>query len=196
REQAEVAGLSRRRRSTGGEPAGAPPVSCLFFRLGGPMQMFFRLPHSRLRQDSIQAARTLAVVLALAAAPAARAHQPLLWASLQPGPPAVGSRALHQLAHPRQYDPEYPAAPAPPPAPRPRPILIGLWYPARATNTPPFAHAHYLDVPSDDPVAGPFARRLMPHMREVVCDGVFGKKTAALSPAEAAPFAPFLAIRT
>jgi tetratricopeptide (TPR) repeat protein len=126
----------------------------------------------------------------------AGAPEPLLWGGLEPGPHAVGFRALYQLDHTRQYDPEYVDDPERPPDPRPRPILVGVWYPARATGAGPMAYRQYLDVPSDDPLVGPFARRLMPHMRAVACEEAVGNKPGALTPAEAAAVERLLAAET
>jgi hypothetical protein len=134
-------------------------------------------------------------VVALGSTPAA-AQEQLLWGSLKPGPHAVGFSALYQLDPTRQYDPEYATDPQRPTAPRPRPILIGVWYPAQATKARPIVYRQYLEIPSDDPRVAPFAQRLMPFVREVVCEETIGKKTQALSPDEAPAFERFLATET
>src|SRR5262249_1555434 len=54
----------------------------------------------------------LAVVVVLAAAPAAGAQELLLRGGLKPGPHAVGYRTLYQLDHTRRYDPERATDPA------------------------------------------------------------------------------------
>jgi tetratricopeptide (TPR) repeat protein len=136
-----------------------------------------------------------AVVGALAPTPAGPQEQ-LLWGGLKTGPHAVGFRKLYQLDHTREYDPEYAADPEHPPAPRPRPILICAWYPARATNARPIAYRQYLEVASDDPLVASFARRLMPFVRDVVCEETTGKQPKALTPAEAAAFERLLAAKT
>jgi hypothetical protein len=136
-----------------------------------------------------------ALVLTLGAAPA-EAQEPLLWGGLKPGPHAVGYRTLYQLDHTRQYDPEYATDMMRLPAHRPRPILICVWYPAKKTSAKPMEYRQYLDIPTDDPQAAPFARRLMPFIREVVCEETTGKKPKDLTPAEAAAFKRLLASRT
>jgi tetratricopeptide (TPR) repeat protein len=158
------------------------------------MSLRFRIP--LFGRNTLRPGAFVTVVAALLASTPAAAGEPLLWGSLKPGPHAVGFRSLYQLDHTRQYDPEYAADPERPPAPRPRPILICVWYPARATNSKPIAYRQYLEVPSDDSVAGPFARRLMPFVRDVVCEETIGKKASALASAEAAAFERFLATPT
>jgi hypothetical protein len=158
--------------------------------------MGLRLRAPQFRRDSVRAVGALiAIVIALASAPA-MAQEPILWGSLKPGVYAVGFRTLYRLDHTRQYDPEYPTDPMKPPAHRPRPILICIWYPAKATTAKTIAYREYLDVPSDDPRVAPFARRLMPHVRDVVCSETIGKNTTALRPDEAAAFESFLDLKT
>jgi tetratricopeptide (TPR) repeat protein len=158
------------------------------------MDRRFGLP--QLRQLSAREMGVLAAfAVALAATPAS-AQDPLLWGGLKPGPHAVGFRALYQLDHTRQYDPDYAADPERPPAPRPRPILICVWYPARATKAKPIAYRQYLQVPSDEPAVAAFSRRLMAHVREVVSEETVGKKPKARTPAETAAFERLLASKT
>jgi len=157
--------------------------------------MSWRFRPPVLRLNSIRMGMLAAVAAALAASPVG-AQEPLLWGDLKPGPYAVGFRSLYQLDHTRQYDPEYAADATRPPAPRPRPILVCAWYPARPTNAEPIAYRHYLEIPSGDPQVVPFAQRLMSHVRDIVCEETIGKKTKALTPAEAAAFERLLAART
>lgn len=135
------------------------------------------------------------LLAALTASPAA-AQDKLLWGGLTPGPCAVGYRVGYHLDPTRQYDPEYPTDPARPPAPRPRPILVAVWYPAAATTAKPLAYREYLDVSSKDPRIAPFADRLTPFVREVVCEETVGKKPMECSPTQAAAFARLLATPT
>jgi acetyl esterase/lipase len=116
------------------------------------------------------------------------AQDPLLWGSLKAGPHAVGFRSLFQLDYSRQYDQDYSSDPTKPPAPSPRPILIGLWYPAETTKSAPIEYRQYLDLTSTDPVADRFAKRLMPFVRETVCEETIGKTLKALNAAESAAF--------
>jgi pimeloyl-ACP methyl ester carboxylesterase len=149
--------------------------------------MYHPLRTAGIRRHAFQAVALAALAAALAPG-CARAQEALLWGSLRPGPHAVGFRALYQLDHTRQYDPDYRTDTARPPVHRPRPILLCVWYPARATTARRLAYREYLRVPSDDPRVAPLARRLMPHVREVVCEETIGKKPGALSRKELAAF--------
>jgi hypothetical protein len=136
-----------------------------------------------------------AVLVALASTPAA-GQDPLLWGGLKPGPYAVGYRALYQLDHTRQYDPEFTTDPAQPPAHRPRPILICAWYPARKTGAAPMEYRQYLDVPADDARLAPFVKRLTYKIRVVVSEQTVGKPPTKRTPAETAAFDRLLATNT
>src|SRR5262245_4719155 len=136
-----------------------------------------------------------AVAVALSSGPAP-AQEPLLWGSLKPGPNAVGYRSLYRLDHTRQYDPEYVTDPTKLPAHKPRPIYIALWYPAKKTDAKPMEYRRYLDVSSDDPLIAPFAKRLSPHVVNVVSETTVGKEPAYRTPAETAAFERLLATRT
>lgn len=136
-----------------------------------------------------------ALWIVLLASPAI-AQEPILWGRLKPGPYAVGFRALYQLDLARQYDPEYVADPNHPPAARPRPILVCLWYPAQRTQAEPIAYRQYLEISSSDPAAASFAKRLMPYIRDVVCEETIGKNLESLSAGEAAAFERFLKLKT
>src|SRR5262249_972835 len=67
---------------------------------------------------------------------------------------------------------------------------------AQATKARPIAYRQYLEVSSDNPQVASFAKRLMPFVREVVCEETIGKKPKALAPAEAAAFERLLATKT
>src|SRR5262245_44033784 len=120
--------------------------------------MCYRPRIFRFRKHSNPAAGALTLVVALAAAPATPAQEPLLWGSLKPGPQAVGYRSFFRLDHTRQYDPELVTDPSKPPAHRPRPILICVWYPAQKTGAKPMEYRQYLDVPAGDAVIAPFVK--------------------------------------
>jgi hypothetical protein len=147
-------------------------------------------------QRSFRAAGALfAVVIALSAGPAS-AQEPLLWGGLKPGPNAVGYRSLYRLDHTRQYDPEYVIDPTKLASHKPRPIYIALWYPAKKADAKPMEYRQYLDVSSDDPRIASFAKRLSPHVANVVSETTVGKELAFRTPAETAAFERLLATRT
>jgi hypothetical protein len=126
----------------------------------------------------------------------ASAQQPLLWGGLKPGPNSVGYRSLYRLDHTRQYDPEFVTDPTKLPVHKPRPIYIAVWYPAQKTDAKPMEYRQYLDVSSDDPLIAPFAKRLSPHVVNVVSETTVGKEPAYRTPAETAAFERLLATRT
>jgi tetratricopeptide (TPR) repeat protein len=137
----------------------------------------------------------IAFAVALSTGPAA-AQDPLLWGDLKPGPYPVGYRSLYRLDHTRQYDPEFVADPTKPPAHKPRPIYIAVWYPAKKTDAKPMEYRQYLDVSSDDPLIAPLAKRLSPHVANVVSETTVGKELAYRTPAETAAFERLLATKT
>src|SRR5262249_12501680 len=60
----------------------------------------------------------------------------------------------------------------------------------------PMPYRQYLDVASDDPLIAPFAKRLSPHVANVVSETTVGKELAYRTPAQTAAFERLLATRT
>jgi hypothetical protein len=111
-----------------------------------------------------------------------------LWGTLEPGPHAVGFARSWQLDHARRYARAFPAKGAhsgPLPA-CPRPILINLWYPARASAAAPMRYREYLEMGSDDPSIGPFAKRLEAFTRKTMAEELLEERPAKIDETEAA----------
>ena len=121
-----------------------------------------------------------------------------LWGALQPGPHPVGFARSWQLDHARQYAPPFPAkgAHAGPVPPSPRPILVNLWYPARATATAPMRYREYLEMGSDNPWIGPFAKRLEAFTRTTMAEEILEERPAKIDETEAAGIERWLGART
>jgi len=130
----------------------------------------------------------LAFVFVAVLAPVASAQDRRLWGGLEPGSHAVGFASAWQLDHARRYAPAYDAARADagPGAESPRPILVYLWYPARRTEAAPMRYRTYLEIGSDDPRIGPFARRLAAFTRQTIAEEVLEERPAKIDAAEKA----------
>jgi pimeloyl-ACP methyl ester carboxylesterase len=127
---------------------------------------------------------------------AADAQTPLLWGGLTAGPHAVGFRLRYAVDHSREYDPDFEIDTTQFPAHRPRPIMIAMWYPARTANAAPMTYGQYLELSSGAGPLAPFARRLEPHMRNVVGLETTGRMPRAMTPAETGAFERLLATKT
>src|SRR5262245_8358894 len=163
---------------------------------GGLVAMDREFGTTQPSRRSLRATGALAAVAVALSSGPAPAQEPLLWGGLKPGPNAVGYRSLYRLDHTRQYDPEFVTDPTKLPVHKPRPIYIAVWYPARKTGAKPMEYRQYLDVSSDDPLIAPLAKRLSPHVVNVVSETTVGKEPAFRTPAETAAFERLLATRT
>lgn len=165
-------------------------------RTRGYRQMGSQPKHRRCQPNARTMVPLIAAIVLALASQLASAQDETLWGGLKPGPHAVGFRTHYELDHTRQYDPEYSTNATKPPAHSPRPILVAVWYPGEKTPAEPISYRQYLEIPSNNEPIAQFGRRLMAHMRNVVCEETIGKKPNGLNADEEAAFERFLSLKT
>ncbi len=122
-------------------------------------------------------------VMVLAAS--ARGAGPPGWATLTPGPFAVGFKSSWRLDPSRAYNRVFDDKTTYASGKAPRPILINMWYPAEpAKNLEPMPHRGYLDIRSADPQFSKLADNLIGYEQDVVRWEVVRKRKPELTAGE------------